>query len=146
MAHTPIPFTLLETYRSDRAGYQALADSSTWRVGLLNYEKEFSPDGICELQRHNESDELFVILVGECVLFIGEGEETVTQILAQKLEPFTCYLVKRRAWHAHVLSQDGKVLIVENLNTSRANSPRLQLTSSQRAEMSKLAHQLLNAH
>ena len=38
-------------------------------------------------------------------------------------------------WHAHVQSADAKLLIVENRNTSRLNSPRAKITPEQRQEL-----------
>jgi hypothetical protein len=134
---------LLEIHQTNLPGFQPLVDSSTWRVALLNYAPDLAADQIIEFQRHNESDELFVLLAGECVLFLGEGDDSVTRILAQKLEPFKFYNVKRRAWHSHVLSPDARILIVENRDTSRANSPRFNLTLEQRAEVVERSRQML---
>ena len=134
---------LLEIHQTHLPGFQPLVDSSTWRVALLSYAPDLAADQIIEFQRHNESDELFVLLAGECVLFLGEGEDSVTRILAQKLEPFKFYNVKRRAWHSHVLSPDARILIVENRDTSRANSPRFNLTFEQRAEVVERSRQML---
>jgi hypothetical protein len=137
---------LLEIHQSYRSGFQPLVDSSTWRVGLLSYAPDFVADRIVEFQRHNDSDELFVLLAGECILFLGEGEDAVTRILAQKMEPFKFYNIKQRAWHGHVLSPDARIIIVENRDTSRANSPRLILTPEQRAEVIEQSRQMLDTH
>lgn len=135
MKTPPIPPTLLEIRASQNPGFQPLVDSHTWRVALLNFTPELTPDRIGEFQRHDESDELFILLRGRCILFIGEGRDSVTQLFAQKMEPFYLYNVKSGAWHTHVLSPDAKVLIIENRNTSRANSPHLELTADQCAEI-----------
>ncbi len=141
----PISSHLLEIHQTNLPGFQSLVDSSTWRVALLSYAPDLAADRITEFQRHNESDELFVLLAGECVLFLGEGKDSVTRILAQKLEPLKFYNVRRRAWHSHVLSPDARVLIVENRGTSRVNSPRFSLTLEQRAEVVEQSRQLLGA-
>jgi hypothetical protein len=141
----PISSHLLEIHQSDRPGFQPLVDSSCWRVGQLSYVPDLAADQIVEFQRHNESDELFVLLAGECVLFLGEGEDTITGILAQKMEPFKFYNIKRRAWHGHALSPDARILIVENRDTSLANSPRLGLTPEQRAEVVEHSRQMLGS-
>ena len=141
----PISSRLLEIHQTNRPGFQPMVDSSTWRVGHLSYAPELAADQIVEFQRHDESDELFVLLAGECVLFLGEGEDTITGILAQKMEPFKFYNIKRRAWHGHALSPDARILIVENRDTSLANSPRLGLTPEQRAEVVEHSRQMLGA-
>ena len=142
MNHSPIPPSLLEIHEYHGQGYQPLVNSHIWRVALLNFTPNLIPDRIDEIQRHNETDEVFILLRGRCILFLGEGNDSVTRFYAQDLEPFRLYNIKRRVWHTHVLSPDAKVLIVENQNTSPANSPRLNLTASQRREIISLAHQM----
>ncbi|HRJ55753.1 MAG: hypothetical protein KPEEDBHJ_00109 [Anaerolineales bacterium] len=137
-----IPATLLEIHESHLPGFKPLVDSDDWRVALLNFEPALTPQRLSEFQRHNETDEVFVLLSGRCILFLGEGEDAVTQVFALDLEPFKLYNVCRRAWHAHALSENAKLLIVENRNTSRANSPRTKMTPEQHAEILSLTRQI----
>jgi hypothetical protein len=137
-----IPATLLEIHESHLTGFKPLVDSDYWRVALLNFEPALTPQRLSEFQRHNESDEVFVLLSGRCILFLGDGEDSIQQVFAQDLEPFKLYNVRRRAWHAHTLSEDAKLLIVENRNTSRANSPRIKMTPEQHAEILHLTRQM----
>ncbi|HMN00888.1 MAG TPA: hypothetical protein PKC99_17935 [Anaerolineales bacterium] len=135
------PSSLLEVHETQTAGFHPLVDSDQWRVALLNFEPTLSPEHLSEFQRHNETDEVFVLLSGRCILFLGEGEDAVTQVFALDLEPFKLYNVCRRAWHTHALSADAKLLIVENRNTSRVNSPRIKITPEQREEILHLTRQ-----
>jgi len=84
------------------------------------------------VERHNETDEVFVLLEGQAVLFIGAGSETVTELYAQVLEPKKMYNVKRGVWHCTVLSRDASILIVENCDTSQTNSDYWPLTPEMR--------------
>jgi hypothetical protein len=113
---------LLEIREFIGAGYQPVIDFGAWRVAVLNYLDEIHPERIEFMERHNETDEVFVLQHGRAVLFLGEGEFQVERIYPQPLEPGKIYNVKRSVWHTIVLSQDGSVLIVENQNTSRENS------------------------
>jgi hypothetical protein len=135
-----VPPTLLAIQASHSPGFTPLVDSGEWRAALLNFSPELTPDRIVEFQRHNESHELFVLLQGRCILFIGDGNDPVTGLYAQDLEPITLYTVRQAVWHAHALSPDAKLLIVENRNTSRLNSPRANMTIAQRAELLRLTH------
>ncbi len=40
------------------------------------------------MQRHDQTDEVFVLLKGKCILFIGEGEENIVDINGEDMEPF----------------------------------------------------------
>jgi ureidoglycolate hydrolase len=123
---------LLEIREYIGPGYQPVIDFGTWRVAILNYLDEIHPEKIDSVERHNETDEVFVLIKGQGVLFLGEGESQVEKIFPQVLEPCKMYNVKRGVWHTIVLSRDGSVLIIENRNTSRENSDYAPLNSEQR--------------
>jgi hypothetical protein len=138
MKDSNIPPTLLEIKKYDGLGFQPQINSLHWRVAILNFTHTLTQENIDEFQRHDETDEVFILLRGHCILFIGEGDDIITRLFAQNLEPFTLYNVKRHVWHTHVLSPDAKVLLVENQDTASTNSPRLKLTPTQQAELLSL--------
>jgi ureidoglycolate hydrolase len=123
---------LLEIREYTGLGYQPVIDFGAWRVAILNYIDEIHPEQIVFVERHNETDEVFVMLKGQGILFLGEGEVQVERIYPQVMEPGKMYNVKRSVWHTIVLSRDGSVLIVENRNTSEENSDYAPLNLEQR--------------
>jgi hypothetical protein len=137
-----LPEHLLEVRAYTGEGYQPLIDFGAWRVAVLRAIDELLPENLETLQRHDETDEVFVLLAGRCILFIGEGDAQVTKLHAVDMEPLKLYNVKRGAWHTHTLSDDAAVLIVENADTTDANSPLLPLSAEQRAEIVRLTRQL----
>lgn len=137
-----IPASLLEIHAHDRPDYRPLIDYGAWRVALMNYTSDLTPDKIDRLQKHTATDEVFVLLAGRCILFLGEGNETVTAIHAVDLEPHKLYNVKRGVWHSHTFSEQAKVLIVENRDTTEDNSPFLDLTGAQRRRVQQLTGEL----
>lgn len=136
---------LLEISSYDGEGYRPLVDYDRWRVAVLRYCDELLPERIDRMQRHNETDEVFVLLEGRCILFLGEGVDSVTSIGAVDMEPLRLYNVRRGAWHSHTLSRDASVLIVENRDTTALNSPKIVLTDDQRRRISDLAYELWKA-
>ena len=133
---------LLEVREHKEAGYRPLVDFADWRVAILNFADELRVEKLTRMQRHLETDEVFVLLKGRCVLFVGEGDETVTAIHAKDLEPHRLYNVKRAVWHHHTLSEDAMVLVVENRDTTYDNSPFFPLTGPQQEEIRGLTRQL----
>ena len=129
---------LLEVRDYVKEGYSPVVDYAEWRVAVLNFSNDLLPENITAMQRHDETDEVFVLLRGRCILFIGEGDEKVTAVHAQDMQPFKIYNVKKSVWHTHTLSRNAKVLIVENRNTTFDNSPFSSLTVSQRAKITEL--------
>lgn len=128
---------LLEINEYAGPGYQPLVDYGAWRVALLCYIDELLPERLAAMQRHDETDEVFVLLGGRCLLFIGEGDATVSEIHAVDMQPFKTYNIKRGVWHTHTLDQQAAVLIIENRDTTLDNSPQVALNEAQR-------HQLVN--
>lgn len=123
---------LLEIREFAGAGYQPVIDYSTWRVAILNYIDEIHPEQIGFMERHNETYEVFVLINGQGILFLGEGDQKVEKIQTQVMESGKIYNVKQGIWHTVVLSRNGSVLIVENRNTSKANSNYFTLGPEQR--------------
>lgn len=53
--------------------YKPLVDFNGWRVAILNDAPKFRRETTPYLERHNETDEVFVLLEGTCTLYIGDG-------------------------------------------------------------------------
>jgi hypothetical protein len=134
--------SLLEIRDHNATGYKPLVDYANWRVAILNFSEELRPENITALQRHNETDEVFVLLRGRCILFLGEGDQMVTAIHGQDMIPRTLYNVKKGVWHSHTLSEDAMVLIVENRDTTYDNSPFCPLTDDQRNFLMELTSEV----
>ncbi|KAA0267898.1 MAG: hypothetical protein EDM79_15020 [Chloroflexi bacterium] len=137
-----LPETLIEVRDHTGPDYKPLIDFQTWRVALMNYTDDLTPDKINRMQKHTETDEVFVLMTGRCILFIGEGEDSVTRVHAVDMEPYKLYNVKRGVWHSHTFSRDARVLIVENRDTVDANSPFVGLSGEQQKEVVDLTKRL----
>jgi ureidoglycolate hydrolase len=133
---------LLEVRQHNEPGYLPMVDFESWRVAVLNFADNLRLENITSMQRHNETDEVFVLLKGRAILFLGEGDEQVTHIHAQPLEPHKIYNVKRAVWHHHTLSEDAMVLVVENRDTTYDNSPFYDLSRTQQEDIRDLTSEL----
>lgn len=136
---------LLEIRSFEGTGFQPLIDYDQWRVAMLRYSEELLPERIFAMQRHQETDEVFVLLEGRCILFLGDRKDTITSITAVNMVPRKLYNVKRRVWHSHTLNHDASVLIVESSNTTVQNSPRMLLNDTQRRRIVDITHELWQA-
>ena len=135
---------LLEVSEYNEAGYSPVIDFQSWRVALLNYIDELETDKIDNFQCHNETDEVFVLLSGKCILFCAEVDEenNIADIACWNMEPNRAYNIKRGVFHTHTLSVDGKVLIIENSDTSDCNSPKIMIDNTVRNKLGQLASNL----
>lgn len=130
--------SLLEVREYSGPGYRPLVDYGAWRVALLRFADDMLPGNIAHLQRHDDTDEVFVLLQGRCILYIGEGNEGIHSLYAEEMVPLKVYNVKRGVWHNHTLSRDAVVLIVENRDTADHNSPLCPLDQAQRERLLEL--------
>ena len=116
---TNIPESMLETYSYDGIGYHRGIEFESWTVAVLNWEERFH--NITRLERHNLTDEVFILVEGEATLIIGEEQHLVP------MEKHKIYNVKAGVWHNVKVSRDCKIIVVENSNTSKSNSDYLEL-------------------
>lgn len=106
-------------YRGE--GYARQVNGARWTLATLNYAARFDEKNIVDLERHNLTDETFVLLEGEATVLIGERAERV------KLEPLKYYNVRAGVWHNIIVKPGTRVLVAENANTSKDNTDYLDL-------------------
>ena len=104
-------------------GYRRVVDGPKWTLAALNYAARFDEANITYLERHNLTDETFVLLDGEATLLVGENAERVP------LKPLKFHNVKAGAWHNVIVKPGTHLLIAENSDTAVANSDYLDLAT-----------------
>ncbi|MEG0512061.1 MAG: hypothetical protein RR653_05005 [Clostridia bacterium] len=137
---TPLP--LLETYQHESEGIGGVIAFEEWQTCILNYLPRLAPERVMDMQRHTETDEVFVLLKGKVILFVADGRDAPHgELYATELQHGKAYRVKKNVWHTQTMSPDGKVLLVENRNTVVENSPRCPLSEAQRHQLQEnVAH------
>ena len=113
----------LKIHTWDGEGFKPLVVYGEWLVALMNWEQRFDLNEIGKVERHNETDEVFVLIEGRSILFVIEGNK----IRSVDMEPAVIYNVAAGTWHNVVGTKETKWLIVENNNTSYDNSEFRQL-------------------
>ena len=104
-------------------GYRRLVTNAKWTLAGLNYASRFDEGNLVELERHNQTDETFVLLAGQATLLVGETAVRVP------MEPLKLYNVRAGIWHHIVVSKDARVLVAENADTSKDNTDYLDLAT-----------------
>ena len=95
------------TYNAE--DFQPVVESGGWLVALMNWSPRFDLSGWGTLERHNSTDEVFVLLKGRSVLFVDTDE--VLECL--DMVPGVIYNVTRGTWHNVIGNRDVQWLIVE---------------------------------
>lgn len=127
----------IEVTNFPKEDYTRLVTYEEWRVAALASCPNTEPEMILTMQKHDETDEVFVLMRGNATLITAGNGEKPGEIEIHRMEPLKAYNVKKGFWHNHVLDEEGLVLIVENDNTCGDNSPILPLTEEQIEDMKR---------
>ena len=130
----------IESYEFAKEGMGRVYENEKWTVGIKNWKPANDISGINCFERHNKTDELFVLLSGACTLITAEEENGGLKIEALKMEPFRVYNIPRSLWHNTVTVKDTKMILIEDVSTSMDNSDILDMTPEQIAAVKALAN------
>ena len=97
--------------------FQVMVKSDGWKIGFLRCSERFSGFGV--LERHLQTEESFILLEGSATLY--ENYEPC------EMEKCRVYTIGRGVWHHIVVSPDATVMVVENADTSLANTERVRV-------------------
>lgn len=123
---------MLEVYDWTDEGYRPLVLTHDWQVALLNWEPLFDRSNLDEIERHNHTDEVFVLIQGKAVLFTKEeGDE----LRAVEMVLHKIYNVPKGVWHNLVASWDVRFIIVEDRDTHLHDTEIRPITSGELAEL-----------
>ena len=128
----------IENYAFEGEGMQRVFEKEKWTVGIKNWKPANDITGIDCLERHNKTDELFVLVEGSCTLIYANETESGLELGAVKMEPDKVYNIPATLWHNTVTCKDTKMILIEDSNTSMENSDILALNESQIAKVKEL--------
>jgi hypothetical protein len=143
--------TTIEIIPNTEECYTPLVDFEAWRVAGLNHCDIVDIDHLARVERHLETDEVFLLTAGRASLIVergndgkgapdsGSGESGPAghgtgrsgsrgeSFEVIPMEPNTVYNVKKGVYHHVILERDASIIIVENSDTSTDNSEYREL-------------------
>lgn len=124
----------IESY--DGEGLKRAVESGDWFVAIKNWKPANDIDGFDMLERHLETDEVFVLLAGACTLLVDASpNDDGSAVGCVKMEPMKVYCIPKGVWHNTITSRDAKLILMENRDTSMANSEVRTLTAAERTAL-----------
>lgn len=129
----------IKSYEFAGEGMQRVFENEKWTVGIKNWKPANDITGIDMLERHNQTDELFVLVAGSCTLISAEETEGGMQFRRVVMEPNKVYNIPATLWHNTITCRDTKMILIEDSNTSMANSDIYPLKPEEIAEIQALA-------
>ena len=114
-------------YEYDGEGTKPVIESGDWSVCIKNYKSGNDIELFDYVEKHNLTDEVFILLQGTCVLLVDKSDGACTDFTYIPLEKGKVYSIKKGVWHNAVVSRDVKIILVENRGTSNENSEVITL-------------------
>lgn len=130
---------------NNRLGYNRIVEFESWTVANLSSCSDTTINGVTWFQKHNETDEVFILLEGSACLILLEGDKfDVNKLQFVHMEKDKAYTIKKNVYHQHVLGENTNLCIVENSNTCDDNSPQINLSQEQINEFIEFAKEKIN--
>ena len=118
-----------EVFQWTEQGYSPLVFSHDWQVALLNWEPIFEIEKMGEIERHNQTDEVFILTKGKAVLFTLTSEGIIISVMTAG----AIYNVTKGSWHNLISTRDASWVIVENRGTHLTDTETRFLTIEEKA-------------
>ena len=106
-------------------------ENEKWTVGIKNWKPSNDVSLIDTLERHNETDELFVLVDGWCVLVYANEVGDKLEFFGERMLPHTVYNIPKGLWHNTITGKNAKLILIEDVSTGVNNSDFLSLTPEQ---------------
>ncbi len=112
----------IEIYDYNGESYKTAMKFGPWRVAYLNHGDTFMEENFQRIERHLETDEVFMLLEGEATLVIGKELDRI------EMEQHKVYNIPKGVWHHILTKPKARVFIVENADTGLENSEYFHIT------------------
>ena len=122
----------IETYLYDGDGYRPLLIRPGWQVAQLNDRADLHADSVSQIERHDATDEVFVLVKGDATLVTASETADGLDLVTHRMRPGVTYNIPAGVWHTIVTSPGMQVLIVERDNTHLDDVLRRTLTDAER--------------
>ena len=119
---------VMEILGSEAEGFCAIKSTEHWTVAIINDSAAMHLENVESVSRHNETDEVFVLLAGKACVYVGGGEKTPVTLRRHELECGKAFVVTRGSWHATVTTPGCKIFVTENAGTGSANTDRIPVS------------------
>ena len=100
------------TKRTSMEGFEPIFHTPNFKCAFITLSPQYAFGKVKEMKRHNDSDEVFVLLSGSAVLLTRE--EVSTEYTKTVLEYQTAYNVQQGTWHYLAVSEDALVFVAES--------------------------------
>jgi hypothetical protein len=112
----------IASFGHDGEGLKRVYENAAWMVGVKNYKPANDAAKFDEIELHRETDELFILLDGACILLEGFEEKGGLRFGVQRMTRGLVYVIPASRWHTTITEPGAKLALIEDPKTGSANS------------------------
>ena len=128
--------SLIRIFHYDAEGLEKSYNNDNWLVGIKNYKPANNVLLMDSVERHLQTDELFIPLTGGNRVVTMEADDLRMQI--QVMQVGCIYCIPKGVWHNVVMPEYGKIILIEQSDTCMDNSEVLMLSEMQKTDLYQL--------
>jgi ureidoglycolate hydrolase len=117
-----VPIHLVETGESFEQKFTSVLSFDGWRIAMLRHSIATDVNNIYQVERHNLTNEVFILTAGKADLIVCENGDTPGRLYIFSMKQNVAYNIHPSVWHHVILSAEAHIIIFEKANTTRDNS------------------------
>jgi ureidoglycolate hydrolase len=119
---------LVEVGASFAQAYAPVLDFDGWRIAMLRHFSVVSPSTFHRVERHRNTNEVFILTAGSADLILCEGNERPEAPRVILMTRNVAYNVRKSVWHHVVLSPEAHMVLFERSDTGPETTDYANLT------------------
>jgi len=125
-----VPKNMMQIGESFEQRYQPVLDFEGWRVAMLRHMPDTDFSNLKVVERHNETNEVFILTEGNADLIVCENGEKPGKIFVFPMRKNVAYNFGKNVWHHVLMSEDAHIILFERTNTTLENTDYHELSES----------------
>ena len=121
---------MLKIENPSMPGFGTVVKNARFKCAFITHSSAYGFGKVDQMKRHNNTDEIFVLLSGKAIILLLENERFAEYVLEQG----SAYNVKQGTWHYLAVSEDARVFVTESADTDGTNTDVLSLTQPYQIE------------
>lgn len=111
---------MLTTFKPNKSGFDAFISNEDFKCAFITAHSQYSFGRIKLIKRHNDSDEIYVLLKGKARVVTADSLEG--DFCKTDLVPNIAYNVVKTTWHYLAVSDDAVIFVAESGKVSPINT------------------------
>ena len=111
---------MVQERMASRPGFELVCNNESFKCAFVTLSDQYAYGKITTMKRHNESDEVFVLVKGRATLVTGDVDKQ--EYIKTELKQGSSYCVEAQTWHYLAVSEDALVFVTENSRVSAENT------------------------